>query len=166
MAIGTFMLSDITLETSHTELQWLLAFRAGGIGLAMMPIMTNGLSAVPPENTSGASAFNNLVQRTSSAMGLAAMTAQQAQGVSDMGGLMGAQHVPTSGAGAAAPADAGTAAILQDYAMDQAATGQVFTTAFDNLMLITAGLSAIGVCLALLLRKTASSSGEKVVVEA
>ena len=107
MAIGTFMLRDITLETSHTELQWLLAFRAGGIGLAMMPIMTNGLSSVPPENTSGASAFNNLVQRTSSAMGLAAMTAlmtaQQAQGMSDMGGLMGAQRVPTFGDGAAAP---------------------------------------------------------------
>ncbi|WP_433026842.1 MDR family MFS transporter [Actinomycetospora sp. CA-053990] len=170
MAIGTFMLRDITLETSHTELQWLLAFRAGGIGLAMMPIMTNGLSAVPPENTSGASAFNNLVQRTSSAMGLAAMTAlmtaQQAQGMSDMGGLMGAQHVPTSGAGAAAGADAGTASILQNYSMDQAATGQVFTTAFDNLMLITAGLSAVGVCLALLLRNKASASGEKVVVEA
>ena len=50
--------------------------------------------------------------------------------------------------------------------MDQAATGQVFTTAFDNLMLITAGLSAVGVCLALLLRNTASGSGEKVVAEA
>ena len=136
----------------------------------MMPIMTNGLSAVPPENTSGASAFNNLVQRTSSAMGLAAMTAlmtaQQAQGMSDMGGLMGAQRVPTSGDGAAAGADAGTAAILQNYSMDQAATGQVFTTAFDNLMLITAGLSAVGVCLALLLRNKTSASGEKVVVEA
>ena len=170
MAIGTFMLRDITLETSHTELQWLLAFRAGGIGLAIMPIMTNGLSAVPPENTSGASAFNNLVQRTSSAMGLAAMTAlmtaQQAQGMSDMGGLMGSQRVPTFGDGAAAGADAGTAAILQNYSMDQAATGQVFTTAFDNLMLITAGLSAVGVCLALLLRNKTSASGEKVVVEA
>src|SRR3954451_16503224 len=44
MALGTFMLRDISMDTPHTTLQWILAFRAGGIGLAMMPIMTNGLS--------------------------------------------------------------------------------------------------------------------------
>jgi hypothetical protein len=181
MALGTFMLRGVTVDTPHTTLQWILAFRAGGIGLAMMPIMTNGLSAVPPANTSGASAFNNLVQRTSSAMGLAAMTAlmtgQRAQGMSDVGALMGAQHTHTAmtGAAAASPAGAaagggggtgGTAALLQSYTLDQAATGMVFTNAFDNLMLITAALSAVAVGFALLLRSKPSSSGEKVVVEA
>jgi EmrB/QacA subfamily drug resistance transporter len=168
MAIGTFLLRDVTIETSHTHLQWILAFRAGGIGLAMMPIMTNGLSAVPPENTSGASAFNNLVQRTSSAMGLAAMTAlmtvQQAQGMSDMGGLMGTQASPTSGAGATS--SGGTSALLHQYMLDQAATGQIFTTAFDDLMLLTSGLSAVAVVLALFLRSGPNTSGEKVVAEA
>jgi EmrB/QacA subfamily drug resistance transporter len=174
MAIGTFMLRGVTMDTPHTHLQWILAFRAGGIGLAMMPIMTNGLSAVPPANTSGASAFNNLVQRTSSAMGLAAMTAlmtmQQTQGMSDMGGLMGAQAASTTGAGqatAGAGAGAGgTGAILQQYSLDQAATGTVFTNAFDDLMLITAGLSAVAVLLALMLRSKPSGTGERVVAEA
>jgi len=143
------------------------------IGLAMMPIMTNGLSAVPAANTSGASAFNNLVQRTSSAMGLAAMTAlmtgQQAQGMSDMGGLMGAQHVPTTTAGGtgAAATPGASASILQNHSLDQAATGQVFTAAFGDLMLITAVLSAVAVGFALLLgRKRPADTGEKVVVEA
>ena len=177
MAIGTWMLRGVTLDTPHTHLQWILAFRAGGIGLAMMPIMTNGLSAVPPQNTSGASAFNNLVQRTSSAMGLAAMTAlmtaQQAQGMSDMGGLMGAQGGPSAqggaGAGAAAAGGAsdGTSAIIHNYMLDQSATGQVFTTAFDDLMLITAGLSAVAVVFALFLgNKKPAAGGEKVVAEA
>ena len=40
----------------------------------MMPIMTGGLSAVPPDQVDGASAFNNVVQRTSSALGLAGLT--------------------------------------------------------------------------------------------
>ncbi|MHC1562058.1 DHA2 family efflux MFS transporter permease subunit [Actinomycetospora sp. C-140] len=177
MAIGTYLLHDITVETSHTHLQWILAFRAGGIGLAMMPIMTNGLSAVPPANTSGASAFNNLVQRTSSAMGLAAMTAlmtaQQAQGSSDMGGLMGAQESAASAGAAAGTAGSGgagsgaTSAILQQYSLDQAATGQVFTNAFDDLMLVTTVLSAVAVGFALLLKsKKPAAGGEKVVAEA
>jgi predicted MFS family arabinose efflux permease len=170
MTIGTFLLRDVTVDTPHTHLQWILAFRAGGIGLAMMPIMTNGLSAVPPQNTSGASAFNNLVQRTSSAMGLAAMTAlmtgEQAQGMSDMGGLMGAQAAHPMTTGGAGDAAGSTAALLQSYTMDQAATGLVFTNAFDDLMLITSALSAVAVGFALLLRSKPSSTGEKVVVEA
>ena len=173
LTVGTFLLRGVTMDTAHTQLQWILAFRAGGIGLAMMPIMTNGLSAVPPENTSGASAFNNLVQRTSSAMGLAAMTAlmtaQQAQGMSDMGGLMGNQDTTatTAGGTTGTTGTGGTASILRQYSLDQAATGQVFTTAFDNLMLITATLSAVAVGFALLLKnKKPSGTGEKVVAEA
>jgi hypothetical protein len=48
--------------------------RAVGLGLAMMPIMTGGLSAVPPDRVDGASAFNNLTQRTTAALGLAVLT--------------------------------------------------------------------------------------------
>jgi hypothetical protein len=108
------------------------------------------------------------------------MTGQRAQGMSDMGGLMGAQDVPMTTAGGAAAGTAssassaasgatgpgGTGAILQQYSLDQAATGMVFTNAFDNLMLITAGLSAVAVGFALLLKTKPSGTGEKVVVEA
>ena len=45
------------------------------MGLATMPIMTGGLSrGAPPDQVDGASAFNNVVQRTSSALGLAGLT--------------------------------------------------------------------------------------------
>ena len=33
---------------THEHMMWLLAFRAVGMGLAMMPIMTGGIAAVPP----------------------------------------------------------------------------------------------------------------------
>ena len=53
----------------------LLALRAGGMGLAMMPIMTGGMAAVPPSEVGAASAFNNVAQRSSAALGLAVLTA-------------------------------------------------------------------------------------------
>ena len=75
VAWGTYELHVLTLETSHEHLIWLLALRAVGMGIAMMPIMTGGIAAVPPAMVSQASAFNNVVQRTSAALGLAILTA-------------------------------------------------------------------------------------------
>ena len=93
LAIGTWMLRDLSVTSSWTDLRWILMFRAIGMGLAMMPIMTGGISAVPPDQVSGASAFNNVTQRTAAAMGLAALTAllgsRQAQQLADTGALMG-----------------------------------------------------------------------------
>ena len=70
VALGTYMLTDVNLESSTSHVVWVLVLRAVGMGLAMMPIMTGGLSAVPPNQVDGASAFNNVVQRTSAALGL------------------------------------------------------------------------------------------------
>ena len=74
MALGTYLLTDVTLDSSTAHVIWVLVLRAVGMGLAMMPIMTGGLSAVSPDQVDGASAFNNVVQRTSSALGLAGLT--------------------------------------------------------------------------------------------
>ena len=52
------------------------------------------------------------------------------------------------------------------HSMTQNATGEIFTTAFGDLMLVTAGLSAAAVVLALFLRNKPTNSGEKVVAEA
>jgi len=68
VAWGTYELHVLTLETSHEHLIWLLTLRAFGMGIAMMPIMTGGIAAVPPALVSRASAFNNVVQRTSAAL--------------------------------------------------------------------------------------------------
>ena len=74
VALGTYLLTDVNLESSTSHVVWVLVLRAVGMGLAMMPIMTGGLSAVPPNQVDGASAFNNVVQRTSAALGLAGLT--------------------------------------------------------------------------------------------
>jgi EmrB/QacA subfamily drug resistance transporter len=91
-AVGTYLLCTTTVDSSNSSVMWLLTLRAAGMGLCMMPIMTGGLSVVPPSQVSQASAFNNVVQRTTAALGLAVLTAmvtnQQAQQIGDRTALI------------------------------------------------------------------------------
>ncbi len=75
VALGTYQMRHIGLDTSHEHMIWLLAFRAVGLGLCIMPIFTVGMSSVPLALTNQASAFSNVVRQTSSALGVAAFTA-------------------------------------------------------------------------------------------
>lgn len=47
VAWGTYRMRHIGLETSREQIMWLLAARAVGLGLCMMPIFTAGMSSVP-----------------------------------------------------------------------------------------------------------------------
>jgi EmrB/QacA subfamily drug resistance transporter len=162
VAWGTYLLRDLTIDTPHSELAWILAFRAAGIGLAMMPIMTGGLSSLPPSRVDGASAFNTVIQRSSSAIGLAAMTAlmtaQQSQGYADRAGMM-----PTDTAGSATTSG-GTSSMLGEYVQQSQLQSQVFDTSFGDLMLVTTALTAVAVLLALLLPsgRPAPSEGPRI----
>jgi EmrB/QacA subfamily drug resistance transporter len=149
VAGSTYALHTMTVDTSREQLMWLLVVRAVGLGIAMMPIMTGGVAVVPASQLSGASAFNNVVLRTSAALGLAVLTAiwtaQQAQQLAERAALMPADTA-TPDLGPGAPAWAGPYAV---YRLTQL---QVFVAALDNVFLIIAGLSALGALGALLLR--------------
>ena len=150
VAWGTYELHVLTLETSHGHLIWLLCLRAFGMGIAMMPIMTGGIAAVPPSMVSRASAFNNVVQRTSAALGLAVLTAMvsraQAQLGADRAGMMSSgTDMPVLGSG-----QAGEFAGM--YATYQQLQAQIFVEAMDGLYIVTAVITTVGVGLALLLR--------------
>ena len=72
---GILFLSRINIDITRGELILGMVVMAAGLALGMMPIMTGGLSTLPPEVTATGSAFNTLSQRVSSALGLAVMTA-------------------------------------------------------------------------------------------
>jgi hypothetical protein len=183
LAIGTWMLRDLSVTSSWTDLRWILMFRAIGMGLAMMPIMTGGISAVPPDQVSGASAFNNVTQRTAAAMGLAALTAllgaKEAQQLADTGGMMGMMPGASSASSASSASDAGAVAaassvgssggispMFGEYMSYTQVQASSFVTALDNLMIVTSVLTAIGVVLAFFLRNgRAPASGGPAVVE-
>ena len=92
---GTLLLTGINIDMTRQELIVWTMIRAAGIGLAMMPIMTGGISSLSAGIVNSGSAFNTLTQRVTSALGLAALTglatAQQAQFMADRSALLQAK---------------------------------------------------------------------------
>ncbi|MFL5955830.1 MAG: DHA2 family efflux MFS transporter permease subunit, partial [Solirubrobacterales bacterium] len=150
VALGTYLLHDLTLDTSRGQIMGLLALRAGGMGMAMMPIMTSGVAAVPVNKVGAASAFNNVVQRSAAALGLAVLTAlmttQRAQMLGDRTALI-ASDTPMP-----APLPGPTGQVVGMYATWTQTQTQVFVAALDQLMIITSVITLVGVALSLLLR--------------
>jgi EmrB/QacA subfamily drug resistance transporter len=149
MAVATFLLQNLTAVTSKGEIIAILCLRAFGTGLCMMPIMTSGISAVPPAIVGSASAFNNVAQRVSSALGLAALTAfmtiQQAQLGADRSGLVNPQMLPSLGQGQ-------TGQMLGTYAIYQQTSTQVYVSSLSDVMLITGVMTTGAIVLAFFLR--------------
>ena len=141
VAVGTYLLCTSTADSSNENLMWLLTFRAAGMGLCMMPIMTGGLAVIPPALVSHASAFNNVVQRTTAALGLAILTAmvtsQQAQQIEDRTALIPRRHrhAPGRGTGRRAACSPSTST-----------PSQVFVSALNDMYIVTAIVTAAGWC--------------------
>ena len=157
VAIGTYALHTMTLDITRGEIAALLALRAGGMGMAMMPIMTGGVAAVPAAMVGAASAFNNVAQRSAAALGLAVLTAlmtsQRAQMLTDRTALIG----PDAPMPNLVPGSSGQ--MVSMYAVYQQTQTQVFVAALDQLMTITAALTLVGVALAFLLRTGPAKTG-------
>jgi EmrB/QacA subfamily drug resistance transporter len=152
-AYGSWLLTRINADITHAEVVWWTCVRGLGNGMAMMPIMTAGLSALPARYTNSGSALNTMVQRMSAAFGLAALnalaTAQQAQFMADRSTLL-------SGVGANVDPriltmeQNGPAGLIPLW---QELTVQVQAQAYSNGFLIAGACTLLGAVLALLLRK-------------
>jgi EmrB/QacA subfamily drug resistance transporter len=124
--------------------------RNAGVGLALIPVTTAGIASVSASKVGQASAINNLVGRVASALGLAllgsVLTGHQWQQLNDDGALLSAVSpgFPQLNDIAAR----GQSGILGLY---RAVQNQGFSGGLDDLFLLTAGLCAIGVLVALLL---------------
>jgi EmrB/QacA subfamily drug resistance transporter len=150
VAGASYLLHTITIDTTRVHVMWLLAIQAVGIGLAMMPIFTSGIAAIPVEKSNIASAFNNVVRNVAGALGVAGLTAiltmQRAQQMAGRAALVPA-NTPTPHVG-----PPGTPDWLGAFAVYQQTTAQVFVGAIDDLFLICSGLAALAALGALWLR--------------
>ena len=150
-AYGTSVLCGITANLTQEHVVLWTCIRAAGNGLALMPIMTAGLAAIPAENTSSGTTLNNLVQRVSGSIGLAVMTViadnRQSQIMADRSGLL--------------PASSGLAQVQQAlqegttalYGIYQQLSLRVMAAAYSDVFYVCAIVSAVGVFLALDMRK-------------
>jgi EmrB/QacA subfamily drug resistance transporter len=150
--LGSLLLSQINVDMSSGELMIWLVVWAGGMSLSMMPIMTGGISALPPEIVQSGSAFSTLTQRVSAALGLAALTAlstgQQAQLMADRSVLLagrGADEDPRI-AVMQRRGPAGTLGLWQQLHV------RVEAQAYGDVFVVCGTTALIGAALALLLR--------------
>ena len=164
--VGTLLLTGINYDMTRPELIVWMMIRAAGLGLGMMPIMTGGISALPPSVVSSGSAFNTLTQRVTAALGLAVLTAlattQQAQFMADRSALLqssGANLDPRI----AAMEQHGQAGLLPLW---QQLHVEVEAQAYSNVFLVAGICTLVGVGLAFFLRNgKAPSTGDTEPVE-
>ncbi|MDQ0285077.1 EmrB/QacA subfamily drug resistance transporter [Desulfofundulus luciae] len=74
VAFTTWELHKINLDISTHWLQMMMMYRSLGMGLAMMPISTAGMEAVPARLSGRASSLNNLVRQVAASFGIAIFT--------------------------------------------------------------------------------------------
>jgi EmrB/QacA subfamily drug resistance transporter len=146
---ATYQMHVMNLDTSRGQIMWWLVGIAAGLALAIMPIITGGLAAIPTVQVGGASVVNNVVRQISAALGLAVLTAiwteQQAQQLAGRAALL-------PGDAATSHLDPGSPAWRSLYALHRRTELHVYVAAMDNLILIAAGLCALGALGALLMR--------------
>jgi EmrB/QacA subfamily drug resistance transporter len=165
MAYGSYLLAQTTLDTPRLDIEIWTSIRNLGTGLAMMPIMTAGVSSLKPALTSSGSGMNNVVQRVASSVAVAVFNSlgasASAQLLSDRGSLY-------AGGAAALPAitaaqQKGASGLLPLY---QQVNNSITTQTYDNGFYIVSLMCVGGAVLGLLLRSGhPKASAEPVHVE-
>jgi EmrB/QacA subfamily drug resistance transporter len=74
LAITSYELSFVNMNTSRAAITLLLVIRGIGIGLAMMPITTAGMNAVPQMLVGRASALSNTIRQVMGSLSVTIMT--------------------------------------------------------------------------------------------
>jgi EmrB/QacA subfamily drug resistance transporter len=145
--IGLCLLATVTVDTSRTMIAFYVVLAMAGGALGMMPIMTNGLSWLPPHLVGYGGAMNNVVQRGAAAFAVAIVGVLVSRSTSqltvDENALQTLKELP-----ALAGADR-----EQLLALYQHNLGQIQAKADGNAFLVTAGAALVGVGLVWMLKK-------------
>lgn len=155
MTATTYLFHNLSADTpSGTVVTW-MALRAVGMALAMMPVMTSGMTWIPTAEVGRASAISNIVQRVSASFGLAALTSlithwQAAYATADVAALNPANALARAlqARATALFGSAGRAASLLIGLADR----QAFVTAIDDLFLVGAAIVVVALVPAFFLR--------------
>ncbi|WP_071394667.1 MDR family MFS transporter [Bacillus tuaregi] len=73
MAVSTFMLAHLQLDSSYTYIILVYTLRMFGMSMVMMPIMTNGLNQLPTRLNPHGTAINNTAQQVAGSLGTAVL---------------------------------------------------------------------------------------------
>lgn len=74
LATASYTLSKLTLDTSYNTIMTIMIVRGIGMGLAMMPMQTAGMNAIPRELSGRGTALNSTIRQVSGSFGIAILT--------------------------------------------------------------------------------------------
>ncbi len=163
LTLGTYLLHAMSLTTGPGAIVWWMVIRGLGMGMAMMPATTAGMSVIPPALVGRASALNNIVMRVAGSFGIAVLTVVLDNGVISHSVALGAQYLPGTVRGLAlqqAVARAGSAAPTALAQLIGYVQGLAFTRSMDGLFVSLALVSAISVIPVFFLHKAGEPAGE------
>jgi EmrB/QacA subfamily drug resistance transporter len=156
--VGLMMLSRINVDITTGELVLGMVVLAAGVGLAMMPIMSNSLAAVPAESAESASSLNTLTQRVSQSLGLGIVNAflisASAQSLASASGLLG--EYSSSDPRVVAMQAQGSSGLLGFY---QQVTGIAQTSAYSQAFQVIGLICFAGALFAVFLRSGKPTQG-------
>lgn len=152
---GTFLLAAITPDLTRGHMILWGCVRGVGLSAAIMPVMTAGLSALPPAQTNLGSALMNVCRQTAGALGLAVLNAissvQQVQLFNDRVGMLPLPP-PTQTPITSSQQFAGA------YGHFELLRTDVLAISYANVFLIIAGLTVLAAPLAFFPGPTSGSA--------
>ncbi|MBM7652761.1 DHA2 family efflux MFS transporter permease subunit [Neobacillus cucumis] len=74
VTLATLGFTNLGVDTSSSTIQWLYILRNAGVSMAMMPLITAGMNAIPFEMTNQGTAMNNTVRQVAASLGTAILT--------------------------------------------------------------------------------------------
>jgi MFS family permease len=151
MAYGSYLLAQLNTSTSRADIELWTSIRNVGTGLALIAIITSGVSSLRPELTGSGSAMNNVMQRVASSVAVAVFSglnmSASAQLLADRGGLYGLGPMALPEVREAT--EQGATGLLPLY---QRLTAGITTETYDNGFYIVALMCVGAAILALFLR--------------
>jgi len=157
--VGTLLMVQINTDMSRPEVFLRLMVSGAGLALCFMPIMTGGMSSLPPDIASAGSGMSTLVQRVSSAIGLSAITAlttvQQAQLFASRSALLQASG-PAVNPSISQMQSQGPSGLIPLF---QELTDKVMTESYSNAFLVVGVCVLAAIPLAYFLPKSRPSAG-------
>jgi EmrB/QacA subfamily drug resistance transporter len=156
LTVTTFLFHNLAVDTpTATVLLWLV-LRSFGMGLAMMPVQTAGMTWIPPDEISRASAVTNILQRVAASFGLAVLTSLLTDRTAAHTAALSAALSPANPALAAlAPALAALArtGLSASQVVGALVARQGFVLGIDDMFVVAAAIAAVGILPAIAIRK-------------
>jgi EmrB/QacA subfamily drug resistance transporter len=148
--VACVLMAQVTTDVSELDIiGWSMLFNLG-VGVSMMPAMSVGMNALPPNRIASGSALNQVAIRSVSALAVAGLgavlTILQAQLLAGESGLVPVR--PDMPLAVARASEEGGVELQALYAALQL---DVSATAFADMFLVLGGCAAIGALLGLLL---------------